>query len=245
LYTRDVPYEVIVVDNGSRDDSLEHLRSLSWIRLIERGAEAPASPVLAHATALDIGAREARGKFFVSMHIDVLVKREGWLQRLLDAIQTDQRCAAAGCGKLEAPTPLYAWWKRTMDTKRLKLWLRRIVLRDAGAIRPARPTCPRDFCAIYRLEALREHALSFVPKRFSPGESIYLDLAERGYKAAMVPVPEMLQFLEHVEHGTAALRPAERRLRHTLEQWRTERRLRRLFAQPYVRALAADSSLDA
>jgi len=32
----------------------------------------------------------------------------------------------------------------------------------------------------------------------------------------MIPVPEMMQYLDHVEHGTAGLRPAERRLRHTL-----------------------------
>src|SRR5687768_671659 len=36
-YTRDVPYEVIVVDNGSKDESLDYLRGLPWIRLIERG----------------------------------------------------------------------------------------------------------------------------------------------------------------------------------------------------------------
>ena len=30
------PYEIIVVDNDSQDESLEYLKSLSWIRLIER-----------------------------------------------------------------------------------------------------------------------------------------------------------------------------------------------------------------
>ena len=30
------PYEIIVVDNNSRDESLEYLKSLKWIRLIER-----------------------------------------------------------------------------------------------------------------------------------------------------------------------------------------------------------------
>lgn len=180
-HTHDVPYEVLVVDNGSKDNSLDYLRSLRWIRLIERGDETPASPVLAHATALDIGAREALAKFFLSMHIDVIVKREDWLRRLLDAIGADERCAAVGSGKLEAPAPLYAWWKHTMDTKRAKLWVRRTFLRDAGAVRPIRPVCPRDFCALYRLDALRKHEISFVPERFRPGETLYLHLAERCY----------------------------------------------------------------
>jgi GT2 family glycosyltransferase len=244
-YTHDLPYEVIVVDNGSRDESLDYLRSLPWIRLIERGSETPSSALLAHATALDIGLREARGAFFLSMHIDVIVKCEGWLRRLLRAIESDARCAAAGTGKLETPFGLYAWWKQTMDTKKVKLWLRRTLLRDAGAARPSRPVCPRDFCALYRLDVLRKHGLSFVPARFSPGEFMYLNLVERGYTAAMIPVPEMRRFLDHVVHGTAGLRPTERRLRHSLEQRRTERRLRHLLAQPHVQALAADASLDA
>ena len=243
-YTRDVPYEVIVVDNGSRDDSLEYLRSLRWIRLIERGAETPPHPTLAHATALDIGAREAGGRYFLSMHIDVIVKQEGWLRRLVDAIESDERCAAAGTGKLEMPSPLYAWWKRTLDTKKFRLWLRRTMLRDAGAIQPQRPVCPRDFCALYRLDVLRKHGLTFVPERFSPGEHMYLNLIERGHTAAVIPVPEMRRYVDHVVHGTAGLRPAERRLGHTLEQRRTERRLRRLLSQPHVQAISADASLD-
>ncbi len=244
-HTRDLPYEVIVVDNGSRDDSLEYLRSLRWIRLIERGDETSSRPALAHATALDIGAREAGGRYFLSMHIDVIVKQEGWLRRLVDAIESDERCAAAGTGKLETPSLLYALWKRTLDTKKFRLWLRRTMLRESGAIQPERPVCPRDFCALYRLDVLRKHELSFVPERLSPGEHMYLHLAERGYAAAMIPVSEMRQYMDHVVHGTAGLRPAERRLGHSLEQRRTERRLRKLLAQPHVQALCADPTLDA
>ena len=45
------PYEVIVVDNDSQDESLEYLKSLDWIQLIERrpGADEPGG-CFAHAT---------------------------------------------------------------------------------------------------------------------------------------------------------------------------------------------------
>lgn len=243
-YTPDIPFEVIVVDNNSQDASLGYLRSLPWIRLFERGNETPENWVRAMGTALDFGIREGRGRYLLIMHTDVLIKKQGWLGRLVEAIESDPRHAAAGTGKLELRSPLAAWWKRTFDEKRIKAWLRRTFARDQKAVVPKRPDAPRDFCALYRLDVLRKHNLSFLQKRFSAGESMYLDLVDNGYTAAMVPVAEMMDYIEHVAHGTAGLRPGERRLHHSHTQRKTERRLRALFAQPYVRALQADSSLD-
>src|SRR5260221_5128486 len=70
-HSRKYDLEVIVVDNGSRDGSLEYLRSLSWIRLIERPDESVANWPANVYTAWDLGARAARGEFFVTMHSDV------------------------------------------------------------------------------------------------------------------------------------------------------------------------------
>ena len=67
-----MPYEVIVVDNGSKDESLEYLRRLKWIRLIERGEMTPENWVHAMATALDYGIREGKGKYLLIMHTDVI-----------------------------------------------------------------------------------------------------------------------------------------------------------------------------
>jgi glycosyltransferase involved in cell wall biosynthesis len=242
--TPDVSCEVLVVDNGSRDASLDYLRSVPWIRLIERGSEVNPNWVRAFAEALDVGRCHARGRYFLSMHTDVVVLREGWLRVLIDALESEPRHAAAGTGKLEAPSWLYAWWKRTMDTGRMKRWLRRRVLRHGMGAAPARPDCPRDFCALYRLDVLREHNLSFWQKRFSAGESMYLDLVECGCTAAMVPVPVMMRYIHHVAHATGGLRPEDRRLSTRHAQRKTERRLRRLFASAHVQALLADAGLD-
>jgi hypothetical protein len=48
-HTHDIPYETIVVDNDSGDASLEYLRSLGWIRLIERPGQVTQSGSWAHA----------------------------------------------------------------------------------------------------------------------------------------------------------------------------------------------------
>lgn len=245
-YTGGVSYEVIVVDNGSKDDSLAYLRSLPWIRLIERGEQSPDNWVLAMATALDIGIREARGKYLLILHTDVIFKRDGWLQRLVGAIESDHKYAAAGTGKLETRSPLQIWLKDALDTKRLKLWLRRTLLHDKSAVFLERPNSPRDFCALYKLDVLRKHNLSFVQRgKLSAGDTMYLQLLEHGYSAAMIPVSEMMSYMDHIAHATAALKPAERALRHAHTQRKSERRVEELFTQPHIKALASDSSLDA
>jgi hypothetical protein len=50
--------------------------------------------------------------------------------------------------------------------------------------------------------------------------------------------------MEHLAHGTAALRPHDRRLHHRRTQKKGERRLRRLFSMPFIQELANDDSLD-
>ena len=44
----EAPYQVVVVDNDSNDSSLEYLRSLDWITLIERPGEVVRSGSWAH-----------------------------------------------------------------------------------------------------------------------------------------------------------------------------------------------------
>lgn len=245
-FTRDIPYEVIVVDNGSKDDSLDYLRSLGWIRLIERGDATPADWVLAMASALDIGIREARGKYLLIMHTDVFFKRQGWLRRMIDAIESDPRHAAAGSGKLELRSGIGKFLKNSFDTKKFKLWLRRTVMGDSSAVFLQRPNSPRDFCALYRLDVLRKHRLSFIQRgQLSAGDTMYLQLRENGYTAAMIDVDEMMSYMDHIAHGTAGLKPEQRKLGHALAQRKTERRLSDIFEQEHIQSLKGDRSLDA
>lgn len=245
-HSADVRYEVIVVDNGSKDASLDWLRSIPWIRLVERGEQTPEEWIVAMATALDIGIAQGRGKYLLIMHSDVIVKRPGWLRLLVDAIESgDDRTAAAGTGKLETKSKLSLALKKWTDTKRLKLFLRRTLLGDKRAVWLERPHAPRDFCALYRIDVLREHKLSFIQRgELSAGDSMYLNLVERGYNAKMIPVEEMVGYIDHIAHATAAVRPDERRLKHAHTQRKTERRIDELFSREDVKSLLADTALD-
>jgi glycosyltransferase involved in cell wall biosynthesis len=243
-YTDGPAYEVIVVDNGSTDQSLDWLRSMEWIMLVERGESTPDNWVRAMNTALDIGLERARGPYYLIMHSDTIVKRRGWLRRMVEAIESAPNVASCGSGKLEQRSAFAQFVRDATDTKRFRLWLRRTILRDASAHQLPREPCPRDYCALYRTSILREHDLSFVSKGgYSAGETVYYDLKRLGYESSVIPVPEMMRNMDHIAHATGAIRP-ERKLDrvHTLRK--TRRRLKRLFHRNDMDALLADDSLE-
>jgi glycosyltransferase involved in cell wall biosynthesis len=234
--------EVIVVDNGSKDASLDYLRSVRWIRLIERPDETHANWPRNVATAWDLGAREARGKYYMIMHADVFARREGWLRLFVDALEADEKVGAAGGWKLEVVSPVYAALKRATDVKAFRLWLRD-KLGKRTAPKGVRDLFPRDYCAIYRLAPIREHGFSFVQTVRTAGEEIYVQLKSAGFRAQMIPTSELMQFIEHVAHGTAAV-SSDAPLRHARSQAKVERRTRDVFASALVKELLTDETLD-
>lgn len=234
--------EVLVVDNGSRDASLDYLRSLSWVRLIERPEESPANWPANVFSAWDLGLRQATGEYFVTMHSDVFVRADGWLRPLVRELERSPRVAASGAWKLETGNPLYALQKRALGlvvagVKRVAGRGRRIDLREARY--------PRDYCAMYRRDVLLGHDLTFrmLYGDRGGGYSIARQLRERGYVTGMVPVREMARNVVHIAHGTAAVR-GEKRLNHARAQRQAEAKAAGLFAEPWVKALEADDSLD-
>jgi len=96
------PYQVIVVDNDSQDESLEYLKSLNWIWLIERRAGADESGGgYAHAAGLDLGLKNCNTEFFVTMHSDTFVQQDNWLRDLVSYFDSDENIVCVGSGKIE------------------------------------------------------------------------------------------------------------------------------------------------
>lgn len=232
-----------MIDNGSRDTSLDYLRSLPWIRLIERPEENYTNWPANVFTAWDVGARAATGEYFITMHSDVFVKRDDWLDLFLREMQNGENVAAAGAWKLNLESPLYALQKRIVGTaiagvKQLFGRRRRGTWQEGHY--------PRDYCAMYRRNVLLEHNLTFCPKddRITGGYYIARQLWDRGYETRMIPVHEMARNIVHVAHGTAAI-AAEKPLHHKSAQSKVERRVRALFAEPWINELREQTLLDA
>jgi hypothetical protein len=242
-HSRHYDLEVIVVDNGSGDDSLDYLRSLSWIRLIERPEESVSNWPANVFTAWDLGARAARGEFFVTMHTDVFVKQDGWLDPFLREITAAPRVAASGAWKLALESPLYAVQKRIVGTCLAQL--KRLFGRRArSSFRVGH--YPRDYCAMYRTAVLVGENLTFCPgdDLITGGYSIARQLWNRGYETRMIPVWEVARRIVHVAHGTAAV-SGEKPLHHRSAQRRAQDRARSLLSEAWVEELRRETILDA
>jgi GT2 family glycosyltransferase/tetratricopeptide (TPR) repeat protein/2-polyprenyl-3-methyl-5-hydroxy-6-metoxy-1,4-benzoquinol methylase len=85
----DEPYEVIIVDNGSTDGTVDYLRNVDGVRLIvnpeNRGFPA----------AVNQGIAAARGDYILLLNNDCIVTT-GWLARLLAAIESAPDVGLAG-----------------------------------------------------------------------------------------------------------------------------------------------------
>jgi GT2 family glycosyltransferase/tetratricopeptide (TPR) repeat protein/2-polyprenyl-3-methyl-5-hydroxy-6-metoxy-1,4-benzoquinol methylase len=85
----DEPYELIVVDNGSSDGTVEYLGALPGVRLIVNDANR-GFPVAANQ-----GITAATGSQILLLNNDVVVTT-GWLRRLLRALYSDPRIGLVG-----------------------------------------------------------------------------------------------------------------------------------------------------
>jgi hypothetical protein len=234
--------EVIVVDNGSRDESLDFLRSVPWIRLIERPEETPKNWPLNVFTAWDRGLEIATGEYYLTMHSDVFVKSDDWLDPFLRELSAGPAVAATGSWKLELENPLYAWQKRTVGYAFAKV---KSMLGLGKRVHWQSQNYPRDYCALYRRQALLDHQLTFCPVNGSTGGglSIARQLWDAGFSTPLFPVRKMAQNVFHIAHGTAAIAP-EKKLNHARKQKQTELKLARLLEANWIRALQIDWTLD-
>ena len=82
-YTDPQKINIIVIDNDSRDNSLEYLKSLKYITLIERKKRRDDTPSLSHARALDLALEKVTTPYVLVMHTDTFVKNPDWLDVLM------------------------------------------------------------------------------------------------------------------------------------------------------------------
>jgi glycosyltransferase involved in cell wall biosynthesis len=236
-HSRQYDVEIIVVDNGSRDESLDYLRGLQWIRLIERPEESPSNWPHNIRTAWDLGVREANGRYFVTMHSDVFVKRDVWLRPFLQRIENQPKVAGVGAWKMDLQHPLYVWQKELVSSILDKIRGKRTST--------AYGLFPRDYCAMYRRDIIVGHSLQFSlePAEFGGGYEISRQLWGLGYTTSMIPVRELARHLVHIAHGTAGI-GAGKSLSRKRNQRKAEKRVERLFAENWVRELMVDASVD-
>lgn len=199
--------EVIVIDNNSADSSTEYLRTLTWIKLIERQPPPEEPGPLAHSRALDLALEKVKTPYVLSIHTDTFVKRADWIDILLAPFKYDTNVAGVGSWKLESKSSLQIFgyrfenaWKYTMA-----------LFTDYKGYNPDRLNVKarylRSHCAMYRTDIIKAVHTSFSDGEHTAGKIMHKKIVDAGYKMLFLPTEELGQYVDHINHATMILNP--------------------------------------
>ncbi len=263
-YTPPSRAHVIAIDNNSRDESLDYLRRLKWIELIERPAEPGEPPPLAHARALDLGFARVRTPYVLILHNDTFIRSPKWLDIHLAPFARDDRVAGVGSWKLEPAPPMAKRLGKQIelrvrilrhrlssdraktDAAREQLYSGYYNLFGAVAV-PRADTFEghyflRSHCALYRTDLIHRYGLTFTAGGDTLGKNIHEVLVSRGHRMVFLPVNRLTPHVIHLNHATLVLLPELGSSRKNISSGL--RRIQKFFRMIDAEAILKDASLD-
>lgn len=199
--------KVLVIDNDSQDDSLDYLRSLKWIELIERCSVPGESPALSHARALDLALGQVTTPYILSIHTDTLVRNNQWLPFLLSEIEKDSNIGGVGSWKLEEKP----YWKRLIKSieRRLQIIYYRATQNKNHMLEGLDHNhyYLRSHCALYKTNLLKKYKTGFSDGEEVAGKAMFRKLIQQGHRMVFLPSVELLKYMDHINHATMVLNP--------------------------------------
>ena len=231
-YTDFNQIQIVAIDNASGDESLAYLRSLPWIKLIERSASdiQGMPPPLMHSSALDMALEQVETPYVISMHTDTIVHSPQWLDYLMEHITRSEKTAGVGSWKLET----VPFWKSV--GKALEDGAKTLIGRKHHEF-----LFLRSHCALYRTELLKKYTKGFGDGECA-GSSIHKHLLAAGYELEFLPVCELSRYMAHLNHATMILNPKLTGRRTTSEK--SFRKLGSKMNTENYRRILEDDSLD-
>ena len=197
--------EVIVVDNQSNDESVEYLRSLNWITLIERKVNQIETGVSSHSRALDLALERVKTPYVLSIHTDTFIKHDNWLDILLDPLKKNNNLAGVGSWKLESLSKVRQWghsfeqlWKRFLfnhfNYSRYRA--------DRGDVNAQ---YLRSHCSLYRMKYIRELNTNFSDGDTTAGKVMFQKIKAAGYEVLFLDSKYLGKYIDHLNHATTIL----------------------------------------
>lgn len=234
---------VLVIDNNSQDASLDYLRTLKWIELVERTETPPdETPALSHSRALNLGLERVTTPYMLSIHTDTLVKRADWLDFLLEKINHKPQVGGVGSWKLESKP----WIKRFAKSceKQIQMLYYRLRGKNDHAIEGVGKNYYylRGHCALYRMDLIKQFNLTFTSGNDIPGKIIHKTLSDQGYQMLFLPSEELGQYVDHINHATMILNPELGARSKTIKKGR--RRLEKRLKAVNSEAILRNETLD-
>lgn len=236
-YTDQNKARVVVIDNDSKDASLDYLRTLSWIELIERKAIPGESPVQSHARALDMGMERVTTPYVLSIHTDTLVKHPQWLEFLINQMEANPNIAGVGSWKLESK-PL---WRQVLKSfeRNTQLFYFKLIGNQQHFLEGVGKNYYylRSHCAMYRMDLIRQLNLHFGDGDMVAGKYLHKGLVDAGHQMIFLPSDILIKYLDHINHATSVLNPELSKRQKCVDKGlrRIEKNLARLNAEAILR----------
>ncbi|POA16849.1 glycosyltransferase [Pseudomonas sp. FW300-N1A1] len=196
---------VWVVDNGSADDSVEYLRSLNWINLIERKLPTKEPGHIAHGNALDMALAKVDTDYLFLMHTDTFVFDAHVFTMMMDHCTNDPKVVAVGCTEqLNRGIPRTLW---RFTSRLLKHHFRHLKLSlglRSKDPKPYKETHLKSFCTLWNSRLVKQQGLHFQIDDRVPGYALQDRMIDLGYKVVFLSPRKIFKYLDHIQAGTVA-----------------------------------------
>ncbi len=233
---------ILVIDNDSKDESTEYLRSLPWIVLIERKVTEPEPPTLSHSRALDLGLEQVTTPYVLSIHTDTFVHHPDWLPFLIGEIDLKDNIAGVGSWKLEVK-PLLKRWAKTLEYK-VQSFTFPIISKGYMHLEGKGDNFYylRSHCALYRMDLIRKMKLTFSDGEETAGKIMHKKLVDNHYEMVFLPSETMTRYIYHVNHATMVLHPELGSRKRSVKSG--AKRIEKMLNLVNAKAILNDTSLD-
>lgn len=200
-----------VVDNASRDASLDYLRSLDWIHLMER-SPVPGEPgFMAHGCALDMILERVTTPYLLLMHTDTFVYDPAILSILLKKCAASDKIAAVGCLEPTWRSLPHAFLRYVARGAKYHYRKARLAL----GLKSRRPklhyeTHLKSFFALWNVDLVKRHGMTFSMGSRNPGYEMQDQLTALGYQFMPVSPRLIFRHLDHIDKATASAKDGTR-----------------------------------
>jgi len=198
--------DVWVVDNNSKDDSSNYLRSIDWIHLIEREELPTTKGFVAHGNGLDAILRCVDTDYMFLMHTDTFIYDPSIFDQVIELMAKDQALAAVGClDQIDRGSFRRAWRIFRRFIKRYYRTSKMFFKIQSKQPNSYYESNIKSFFACWNLKIIRKYGYTFQMANRNPTYELQDLLKAKGFKIGLIHPSELFKYLDHIQSGTVSI----------------------------------------